>query len=316
MLPSVVPFDLGVAVQAFGHPRPDLGVRRYSMMLCTLKPGRVKTSAGFWISVENGLAPLRRADTIIITGIEDLDTPITAAVTRALADAYKRGARMVSLCTGTFVLGAAGLLDGRRVSTHWKDARALAARFPKARVDSSVLYIDEGRVLTCAGIAAGIDLCLRIVRKDFGAAVATEVTRRLVGAPHRTGGQPRFLPPLIPEPRGHGLESIRDWVVSCLSEPLTVSRMANYAGKSLRAFARHCHEETGSSPLQWLLQNRILAAQQLLEETDLSVNRIAEDAGFGSPVSLRAHFRRVLRTTPLAYRRAFRLNGLVGEASA
>lgn len=275
------------------------------MMLCALKPGRVKTSSRFWISVENGLAPLRRADTIVIPGIGDVDTPIPTAVTGALADAHKRGARIVSICTGAFVLGAAGLLDGRRATSHWMDAHALAARFPEVEVDSSVPYTDEGRVLTCAGIAAGIDLCLRIVRKDFGAEVATEVTRRLVGAPHRSGGQARFFPQPVAKPRGHGLEAIRDWVVSCLSEPLTVTRMASHAGKSPRSFARQFYEETGSSPLQWLLKHRILAAQQLLEETDLSVDRVAEDAGFGSAVSLRVHFRRELSTTPLAYRQAF-----------
>jgi transcriptional regulator GlxA family with amidase domain len=306
VLPSVVPFDLGVPVQVFGYPRPDLGAKRYSVTLCAVKPGKVKTSIGFSIVVENGLAPLRRADTIVVPGIDDLDTPIPATVTRALADAHERGARVVSICTGAFVLAAAGLLDGKRATTHWMDAPALSARFPNVSVDPGVLYIDEGTVLTSAGIAAGIDLCLHVVRKDFGAEVANAVARRLVVAPHRSGGQAQFVVQPVAAPRGQRLEVTRSWVLGRLAEPLTVARMAKYSGRSLRTFARHFYEETGTSPLQWLLRHRILAAQQLLEQTDRSVDRIAADAGFGSAVSLRVHFRRELNTTPLAYRRAFR----------
>lgn len=306
VLRSVVPFDLGVPVQVFGYPRPDLGAKRYSMTLCAYKPGKIKTSIGFSIAVENGLSALRRADTIVVPGIDDLDTPIPAAVTRALADAHRRGARVVSICTGAFVLAAAGLLDGKRATTHWMDAAALSARFPNVSVDPGVLYIDEGSVLTSAGIAAGIDLCLHVVRKDFGAEVANEVARRLVVAPHRSGGQAQFVLQPVAEPRGNRLEATRTWILDSLAEPLSVARMAKYAGRSLRTFARHFHEETGTSPLQWLLRHRILAAQQLLEQTDRSVDRVAADAGFGSAVSLRVHFRRELNTTPLAYRRAFR----------
>jgi transcriptional regulator GlxA family with amidase domain len=232
--------------------------------------------------------------------------PIPAAITRALANAHKRGARVVSICTGAFVLAAAGLLDGKRATTHWMDAAALSARFPGVAVDPGVLYIDEESVLTSAGIAAGIDLCLHIVRKDFGAELANEVARRLVVAPHRSGGQAQFVLQPVAEPRGQRLEGTRTWVLDRLAEPLTVARMAKHAGKSLRTFARHFHEETATSPLQWLLRHRILAAQRLLEQTDLSVDRVAGDAGFGSSVSLRVHFRRELNTTPLAYRRAFR----------
>jgi transcriptional regulator GlxA family with amidase domain len=306
VLPSVVPFDLGVPVQVFGYPRPDLGAKRYSATLCTLKPGRVRTSIGFSIAVDEGLAALRRADTIVVPGIDDLDAPIPPAITRALADAHNRGVRVASICSGAFVLAAAGLLDGRRATTHWMDAPALAARFPLVSVDAGVLYIDEGSVMTSAGIAAGIDLCLHIVRKDFGVEVANEVARRLVVAPHRSGGQAQFVLQPVAEPRGQRLEATRSWIMSRLSEPLTVGKMAHHAGKSLRSFARHFYEETGTSPLQWLLRHRILAAQRLLEQTDLSVDRVAAGAGFGSAVSLRVHFRRELSTTPLAYRRAFR----------
>jgi transcriptional regulator GlxA family with amidase domain len=213
---------------------------------------------------------------------------------------------VVSICTGAFVLAAAGLLDGRRATTHWLDAPDFAARFPSVTMDPDVLYIDEGSVLTSAGIAAGIDLCLHIVRKDYGAAVANAVARRLVVAPHRSGGQAQFVAQPVAEARGHRLESTRGWVMRRLAEPTTVGRMAEHAGMSLRTFARCFREETGTSPLQWLLRHRILAAQQLLEQTDHGVDRIAEMCGFGSAVSLRVHFRRELDTSPLAYRRAFR----------
>jgi AraC-like DNA-binding protein len=182
-------------------------------------------------------------------------------------------------------------------------------QIPKRDRRSRVLYIDEESVLTSAGIAAGIDLCLHIVRKDFGAELANEIARRLVVAPHRSGGQAQFVLQPVAEPRGQRLEGTRTWVLDRLAEPLTVARMAKHAGRSLRTFARHFHEETGTSPLQWLLRHRILAAQQLLEQTDLAVDRVAGDAGFGSSVSLRVHFRRELNTTPLAYRRAFRQTG-------
>jgi transcriptional regulator GlxA family with amidase domain len=306
VLPSVVPFDLGVPVQVFGYPRPDLGARRYAMTVCGARRGRVPTSGGFSIAVEHGLEALRRARTIVVPGVDDLAIPIPRAVTRALADAHERGARLVSICTGAFVLAAAGVLDGRAATTHWLDAPEFAARFPNVRLDPDVLYVDEGRVLTSAGIASGIDLCLHVVRKDHGAAVANAVARRLVVAPHRSGGQAQFVPQPVAEPSGRHLEATRAWILGRLGEPLTVRRMAEHAGMSLRTFARRWQGESGTSPLQWLLRQRILAAQQLLENSDHGMVRIAEACGFGSVVSLRVHFRRELSTSPLAYRRAFR----------
>jgi transcriptional regulator GlxA family with amidase domain len=306
VLPSVVPFDLGVPVQVFGYPRPDLGARRYAMTVCGARRGRVPTSGGFSIVVEHGLEALRRAQTIVVPGVDDLAIPIPRTVTRALADAHERGARLVSICTGAFVLAAAGVLDGRTATTHWLDAPELSARFPHVRLDPDVLYVDEGRVLTSAGVASGIDLCLHVVRKDHGAAVANAIARRLVVAPHRSGGQAQFVPQPVAEPSGRRLEATRTWSLGRLGEPLTVGRMAEHAGMSVRTFARQWRAESGTSPLRWLLRQRILAAQQLLEETDHGSARIAAACGFGSVVSLRVHFRRELGTSPLAYRRAFR----------
>ncbi|MDF1504552.1 helix-turn-helix domain-containing protein [Roseisolibacter sp. H3M3-2] len=305
-LPSVVPFDLGVPVQVFGYPRDDLGARRYAAVVCGARRGRVPTSGGFDLGVAHGLEALADADTIVIPGVDDTALPIAKAVTRALAEAHARGARLVSICTGAFVLAEAGLLDGRAATTHWLDAPEFRARYPRVALDPDVLYVDEGRVLTSAGIASGIDLCLHVVRRDHGAAVANAVARRLVVAPHRSGGQAQFVPRPVAAPRGGRLEGTRAWLLARLGEPVTVARMAAHADMPLRTFARRFREETGAPPLHWLLRQRLLAAQQLLEETDLSAGRVAERCGIGSAVSLRAHFRRELGTSPLAYRRAFR----------
>jgi transcriptional regulator GlxA family with amidase domain len=311
-----VPFDLGVAVQVFGYPRPDLGRCRYALTVCGVRAGLVATSGGFSIAVAHGLDALRGVETIVVPGIDELALPIPLAVTNALAEAHERGVRLVSICTGAFVLAAAGVLDGRRATTHWLDAAELAGRYPAVTVDPDVLYVDEGNVLTSAGITAGVDLCVHVVRKDYGAAVANAVARRLVVAPHRSGGQAQFV--VEPVPRKHGagtaLEGSRVWALERLARPLTVRQMAEHAGMSMRTFARRFAAETGTSPLQWLLRQRLLAAQQLLERTDEAVERVAAECGFGSAVSLRVHFRREFQTSPLAYRRAFR-RSLVGDAA-
>lgn len=306
ILPTVVPFDLGVPVQVFGYPRPDLGRQRYSMTVCGLRAGKVDTGRGFSLSVPHGLDALRNVETIVVPGIDDLATPIPGAVRRELAEAHERGVRLISICTGAFVLAAAGVLDGRRATTHWLDAAALAERYPAVTVDPDVLYIDEGSVLTSAGITAGVDLCLHVVRKDYGAEVANAVARRLVVAPHRSGGQAQFVEQPVSEPLGTELERARAWALERVDQPLMVRQMAVQANLSLRTFARRFVAETGTSPLQWLLRQRLLAAQQLLEKSDDPVERVASACGFGSVVSLRMHFRREFQTSPLAYRRAFR----------
>lgn len=315
-VPSVVLFDLSVACQVFGYPRPDLGEIRYRLTLCAPKKGKLMTSSGFTINVPNGLEALRQADTIVVPGIDDLDLPISKAVVDALAAAHDRGARVLSICTGAFVLAAAGLLEGLRATTHWMDAPLLASRYPGVEVDPHVLYVDNGTVLTSAGIAAGIDMCLYVVRRDFGVAVANAVARRMVFAPHRSGDQAQFVDRPIGNEGGEELEKTRSWIVERLAEPVTVDAMAAHARMSRRTFARRFAAETGLPPLQWVLRQRITAAQQLLEETGHSVERIAADCGFGSPASLRVHFHRALRTSPVGYRSAFRRRGEGGIAGA
>jgi len=304
-LPSVVPFDLGVPVQVFGYPGPDLGRRRYTVTVCGARPGRVPTARGFSIIVPAGLAALTRAATIVIPGLDDLTRPTPAPVLRALRQAHSRGARLITICTGAFVLAEAGLLDGRRATTHWIDVPELARRFPRIAVDPNVLYVDEGTILTSAGIAAGIDLCLHVVRVDHGAAVANAVARRLVIPSHRAGGQAQFIPQAPTEARAAELDNTRRWVLTRLDRRVTVGEMARHGGMSLRTFARRFREETGTTPLRWLLRQRTLRAQALLEETDLPIERVATRCGFSSALSLRVHFRREVRTSPSGYRRAF-----------
>lgn len=306
VLPSVVPFDLGVPVQVFGYPRPDLGVQRYRMRVCGERPGAVPTAGGFAVAVDHGLEALAGAHTVVVPGIDDLDAPVPPAVCRALAAAHARGARLVSICTGAFVLAAAGLLNGRRATTHWVDVPAFRARYPRVACDADVLYVDGGSILTSAGVAAGIDLCLHVVRGDYGAAVANAVARRLVVPAHRGGGQGQYVPRPVAAPDGRPLDATRAWALARLGEPLTVGRLAAHAGMPLRTFARRFAAETGTSPLRWLLRERVAAAQQRLEASDEPVGRVADACGFGSAASLRAHFGRELRTSPLAYRRAFR----------
>lgn len=307
-LPSVVPFDLGVPVQIFAYPRADLGARRYDTVVCGERAGPVPTSGGFSIVVSHGLEALSRAQTIVIPGIDEQAKPISARVIRALRAGHARGARLVSTCTGAFVLAAAGLLDHKRATTHWLDTAELAERYPHVSVDPNVLYVDQGRILTSAGIAAGLDLCLHVVRLDFGAAVANAVARRLVVPPHRSGGQVQFIPQPVAPPSGDTLEATRAWVVKHLARPLTVAQMAEHAKLSPRTFARHFLAESGTSPMQWLLRQRVLAAQQLLEQTSLSVDVVSTRCGFGSPVTLRLHFRNELGVSPAQYRRTFRAN--------
>lgn len=304
VLDSVVPFDLGTACQVFGYGRPDLGAMRYRMTLCAVEPGPVTTSAGFPVTVERGLDALAEADTVIVPGVRDVDGTAPAAID-ALRAAHTRGARIASICTGAFVLAAAGLLDGRRATTHWKDAALLAERHPRVCVDPKVLYVDEGQVLTSAGIAAGIDLCLYIVRQDWGAEVANALARRMVVPPHRSGGQAQFVEEPVPARPAGGLEATRTWTLEHLDRRVTVDEMARHAMMSRRNFTRRFRAETGTSPLQWLLIQRVLRARRLLETTELSVGRIAIECGFGSALSLRDHFTREVGATPAAYRRAF-----------
>jgi len=298
---QVVAFDLAIPAQVFGH-EPD----RYDWAVCAPAAGPVATETGFDVVVPHGLEALERADTVVVPGIGDRAWPLPPEPLAALRAAAQRGARVASICTGAFVLAAAGLLDGRRATTHWRYAGLLARAFPAVTVDPDVLYVDEGDVLTSAGVAAGIDLCLHIVRRDFGAAAANAVARRIVVAAHREGGQAQFVERPLPATAGEGLATTRAWMEERLAAPLTVASMAGHAGYSPRSFARRFRAETGTTPLQWLIARRVTEAQRLLELSDLSVEEVATRAGFGTPVALRQHFARALSTSPTAYRRAFR----------
>ena len=296
-LPDLVAFDLSVPAQIFGH-RDERD--RYEFTVCAQRPGPVPTTTGFAIAATAGLEALTSADTVIVPGFFPLDDPLEP-VLRALRQAT---GRLVSVCTGAFALAAAGRLDGHTATTHWRDADELAARFPKIDVRPDVLYVDEGTVLTSAGVAAAIDLCLHIYRTDHGAEPAAKVARRMVVAPHRSGGQAQFVD--RPIPPAHGLADTCAWVVRRLAEPTTVDDMARHAGYAPRTFARHFLAETGMTPLRWLTAQRLLEARRLLEATGLGIDEIAGRCGLGTAANLRLHLARESATTPSAYRTAFR----------
>lgn len=308
-LPDVVPFDLVIAGQIFGDSRPLGGRARYRVLLCGSTPGLVPMAGGVPVGVPLGLDALAEADTVIVPGRAEAEGAVSAPVVAALAAAAQRGARMLSICTGAFVLGEAGVLDGHRATTHWAHTDRLATRFPRVTVDPRVLYVDEGVVLTSAGMAAGIDLCLHVVRGDHGAEVANAIARRMVVAPHRTGGQAQFIEQPVPVTRDSMLQQAQAWALTRLGEPLSVEALARHANTSVRHFTRRFRAEFGTTPLEWLLAERVRLAQRLLEQTDLPVQRIAERAGFGSTIALRRHFARAAGTTPLAYRQTFRGSG-------
>ena len=316
VLPDVVAFDTFIATHVFGDTRPHGGVAKYRMVICTSTPGLVSMAVGVPIGIDRGLEVLAEADTIVIPGRSQADAPAEPRVIDALRAAAARGARIVSICTGAFVLAQAGLLDGRRAATHWDWASLLAARYPAISVDPRVLYVDEGDVLTSAGMAAGLDLCLHIVRGDHGAEVANAIARRMVVAPHRSGGQAQFIDQPIPVTRDTVLQATQRWALERLAESLTVEAMARQSNTSARHFTRRFQAEFGITPLRWLMQERVRLAQRILEQTDLSIQRIAERTGFGSVVSLRRHFAEVVGTTPFGYRQTFRGGGGRREEAA
>jgi transcriptional regulator GlxA family with amidase domain len=303
-LDGLVAFDLTAPAQAFGLAARPGGDPLYRFSTCSVDGAEVATTSGFGVSPQAGLGALRRAETIVVPGYAALLDPPPAPALAALAAAGRRGARVLSVCTGAFALAHAGLLDGRRAATHWGWAGELARRFPAVAVDADALFVDEGEVLTSAGLSAGIDLSLHVIRKDFGVAAGERVARHMVAAPHREGGQAQFAKRASVD-AGGSFEATRRWAAERLAEPLDVAAMSAHAGVSPRTFARRFREETGTTPLQWLLAQRVLEARRLLEESELPVEAIAWRCGFGNAASLREHFRRITATTPTAYRRAF-----------
>jgi AraC family transcriptional activator FtrA len=302
--PPQSPFELACAAEVFGTDVPDVPTR-YSFRICTERPGPLRTTIGYSMLVDAGLAALREADTVVVPGWQRYGTPVPPAVTEALREAHRRGARIVAVCTGAFVLARAGLLDGRRATTHWRSTARLAADFPEVEVDPDVLFVDHGDVATSAGTGAGIDLCLHLVRSDHGAAYAAQIARNMVLPPHREGSQLQYAARPTPARADESLAPLLEWAVSRLDTRLTVDRLAERAGLSGRTLARRFAEQLGTSPGQWLLGQRLDAARALLERTDLPVEAVATRVGLASAVNLRRRFRAHLGTTPGAYRRTF-----------
>ncbi len=303
-LEGVVAFDLAAPAQAFSVASTSGGKPQYEFLTCSLDGGELSSTTGFGVVPEGDLGLLGRADTVVVPAYFDVFSAPPPLAIEALRGAAERGARVISVCTGAFALAHAGLLDGRRATTHWGFADEMATRFPAVEVDAAALYVDEGAVMTSAGLSAGIDLCLHVIRADCGAAVGERVARHMVAAPHREGGQAQFIERPAVATAG-SLEQTRRWAAERLHEPLDVAAMAAQANVSPRTFARRFREETGTTPLQWLLNQRVQEARRLLEETDLPIDAVAWRAGFGTAASLRDHFRRATATTPTAYRRSF-----------
>ncbi|TDC63165.1 GlxA family transcriptional regulator [Streptomyces hainanensis] len=302
VLDGAKPLDVGIPAQVF-TTRASMP---YEVRVCGPAPGLVAGGDGLSYHVADGLDALAWADVVFVPGYRfpDREDP-PPAVVDALTAAHAGGARLAAISTGAFALAATGLLDGRRATTHWHYTRALAARHPRVRVDENVLFVDEGTVLTSAGAASGIDLCLHILRGDLGIAASNHAARRLVAAPYRSGGQAQYVPRSVPEPLGERFAGTREWALRRLGEPLTLEALARHAAVSPRTFSRRFVDDTGYTPMQWVMRARLDVARELLERSELSVERIAADVGLGTGANLRLHFQRVLGTTPSEYRRTF-----------
>ncbi|MFE9445082.1 GlxA family transcriptional regulator [Streptomyces sp. NPDC006602] len=299
---GVYPFELGIPSRVF-----VAADGRYEVLTCSVDGRPVRTNSDFSITVEHGPEALRTADTVVIPPFTatDVTAELTQPVAQALASVAP-GTRLVSICTGAFVLAAAGLLDGRRATTHWMVADLFRARFPHVALDPDVLFIDDGDVLTSAGAASGLDVCLHIIRKDHGSEVANQVARMCIVPPWRDGGQAQYIQHPVPEATTSGTATTRQWALENLHQPMTLTDLAEHAHMSLRTFARRFTEEVGMSPGRWLIQQRVDRARHLLETTDLPVDEIAGQVGFAGGTSLREHLNAVIGVSPLAYRRTFR----------
>ncbi|MCS7479209.1 GlxA family transcriptional regulator [Umezawaea endophytica] len=313
-LDGVIAFDLGTPTQIFQAARDQQEQRLYEVRVCTPGGQPVRSAAGFTLTPEHGLELVAEADTVLVAGVHygtrvmvdgTLDEPVRAA----LLEAARRGTRVMSVCTGAFVLAATGLLDGRRATTHWAHADTFRRLFPNVDLDPDVLFVDDGEVLTSAGVGAGVDLCLQVVRDDHGSGVANMAARRCVVPPWRPGGQSQYIVRPIPEATDNSTAAARAWVLGHLDEPLDLRALAGHARMSVRTFTRRFREETGVSPGKWITQQRVERARHLLETSDLSIDQVARHSGFGTGAALRAQMSASLGVAPSVYRTTFRSAG-------
>jgi transcriptional regulator GlxA family with amidase domain len=304
VLDGLAVFEFGVLCEVFGIDRSADGVPNFDFKICGPEPGKpLRTSVGAWLTPDHGYDDLVGADLVAIPAISGPTYPEEALA--AIRKAAESGSIILTVCSGAFVAGAAGLLDGRACTTHWMHADELAAMYPTAKVDRNVLYVDDGNLITSAGTAAGIDACLHLVRRELGSEVTNVIARRMVVPPHRDGGQRQYIDQPIPVRCSEGFAPHLDWILSNLEKPHTVNTLAKRASMSARTFARRFVEETGRTPMQWVTDQRVLYARRLLEETDLDIDQVADRSGFGTATLLRHHFRRIIGVTPSDYRRRF-----------
>lgn len=306
VLPGFAPFEFGLACEAFGLDRSDDGIQNFDFRVVTAEPGIVPSKLGFSLNVDHDLSFAYEADLVVVSPIpREYWGSVDERVLDAVRAAAARGAWLLSVCSGSFVLGAAGVLDGRRATTHWMYADTMAATFPAAEIDPNVLYVQDGRIITSAGTAAGIDACLHLLRIELGAEAANTIARRMVVPPQRDGGQAQFIARPLPETRSQSLAAVTEWMLDNLRQDLTVEQLAARAHMSPRTFARRFKADLGTTPAAWLGRQRLIHAQRLLEQTELGLDAIAYECGFGSAAVLRQNFARTLGTTPTAYRSRF-----------
>ncbi len=309
VLENVYPFELGIPARIFGAARGPAGERLYEVITCSLDGGPVTTSVDFAIAVEHGIEALETADTLIIPPFvwEPVDEEDPLVLRPGLFATLRPGTRVVSICTAAVLLAAAGILNGRPATTHWQEAERCRRLFPQVRWDADVLFVDDGDVLTSAGVAAGVDLCMHIVRRDHGSAVANRTARHCVVPPWRDGGQAQYIEQPVPSPSTAATAATRAWALQRLERPLPLNELARHAQVSVRTFSRRFRQEVGMSPGDWLIRQRVELARHLLEASDLPIDQIARRAGFGTAASLRQHLHAAIGVSPLAYRRTFRM---------